>query len=206
MAGPQWLDRLETELRRRRLPAGYRARMLEELADHLSELEQENASMDAQALLEERIGEPGDVAEKARREYDGRTFAGRHPVLVFGVGPVFAVLGTLIATLLLAWLVVWLEAMPSPQLQQQTTPQPKLQLAVVESVSWFVRFAPFVLMAWWFSRVGRRIHRPRWGLLACAIVAAVALAFTISVIPATTDARGQVMIGFGVAWQPRLEP
>ena len=205
MAGPRWLDRLEAELRRRKLPASYRARMLEELADHLCELEQENASMEAQTLLEERLGEPGELAEKARSEFEGRTFAGRHPVLTFGIAPVFAVLGTLVATLLLAWLVVWMAAMTYPQLQQQTIPPTALQLAVVESVSWFVRFTPFVLMAWWFSRVGRRIHRPRWGLLACAVVAALALGFRMSVIPATTDVRGQVVLGYGLALIPHLE-
>jgi hypothetical protein len=179
--------------------------MLEELADHFSDLEQETASMDAPLLLEERLGNPRKIAASARSTYDRRTFAGRHPVLTFGVAPIFAVLGTLMATLLLAWLVVWLAAMTTPQLREQTTPPTALQLAVIEAVVWFVRLTPFILMAWWFSRVGRRIQRPQWGLLACAIVAAVALAFSMTATPATSEVKGQVTIGFGVAWQPRFE-
>src|SRR5262245_43155477 len=115
MADPHWLKRLDAQLRRHDLPAGYRARLLEELADHLSELEQETASMDAPLLLEERLGTPRELAAQARSEFDRRTFAGRHPVLTFGVAPVFAVIATLFATLFLSWCVVWLAGMTTPQ-------------------------------------------------------------------------------------------
>ena len=45
---------------------------------------------------------------------------------------------------------------------------------MVYCVLWFVRLVPFGLTAGLFARAGRRLHRPRWGLVACTIVAALA--------------------------------
>ena len=123
MADPHWLKRLDAQLRKHHLPAGYRARLLDELADHLSELEQETASMDAPLLLEERLGTPSELAAQARSEFDRRTFAGRHPVLTFGVAPVFGVLATVVVTLWLAFYVVWLADMTTPQQLASGVPQ-----------------------------------------------------------------------------------
>ena len=205
MAGRQWLDCLETELRRRSLPAGYRARLLEELADHLSELEQETTSMDAQALLEERIGRPEAVAAEARSEFDRRTFAGRHPVLTFGVVPVFVVVGTLIASLLVAWGISWLAYMTTPQLRQQTLPPNALQLGVMHATVWFVRLTPFVLAAWAFAREGRRIDRPKSVLLSTAIVAVLASLFWMTVRTPTDEVQGLVVFGLSIHQLPRAE-
>jgi hypothetical protein len=204
MAGPQWLDRLEAELRRQRLPAGYRARMLEELADHLSELEQENASMEAQALLEERLGDPGKVAANARSEYDRRRFAGRHPLLTFGLSPVFAVVVALYVIAPVAWCLAWLAGMTTPQMETRMHPPAVWQLAVVYGVAWLIRVAPFALMAWLFSRISRRIDRPRWGLLACAIISVLAFQLLVEVHPGPGHLQGRIgiglaaMAGFGI--------
>ena len=88
MARPQWRDRLREELRKRNLPPAYAARLIEELADHVTDLEQENPSMDAQMLVEEKLGSPESLAEAAAAALAGRTFAGRHPVLMFLVVPI----------------------------------------------------------------------------------------------------------------------
>jgi len=205
MAAPHWLERCAAELRKRHLPASYRARLLEELADHLSELEQETTSMDAQVLLEERIGCPEVVAAEARSEFNRRTFAGRHPVLTFGVAPLFAVLGILLATLFVAWCAVWLLAMTTPQLMEQVTPPTTFQWCMVYCVLWFVRLVPFGLTAWLFARTGRRVHRPRWGLIACTIVAAFAFVFWMTVHTATDRVQGQVVFGFAFQQFPHPE-
>jgi hypothetical protein len=205
MAGPHWLDRFAAELRKQHLPAGYRARLLEELADHLSQLEQETTSMDAQVLLEERIGRPEAVAANARSEFNRRTFAWRHPWLTFGVAPVFSVIGALLATLLIAWCAVWLLAMTTPQLLQESTPPTPAQWFMVHCVLWFVRLAPFSLCAWLFARAGRRLHRPNWGLLACTIVAALAFVFWMGIRNATSEVQGQVFFGLAIQQLPHPE-
>jgi len=205
MAARHWLDQFAIELHRQRLPAGYSARLLEELADHLSQLEQESTSMDAQLLLEERIGKPEVVAAEARSEFTRRTFAGRHPVLTFGVIPVFVVVGTLIASLLVAWGVAWLACMTTPQLREQTIPPNSLQLGLMHAVVWFVRLTPFVLVAWAFAREGRRIQRPKLVLLSTAIIAVLAFGFWMTVRPPTQEVQGLVVFGLAIQQIPRAE-
>ena len=100
MARPQWRDRLREELRKRNLPPAYAARLIEELADHVTDLEQENPNKDAQMLVEEKLGSPESLAEAAAVELAGRMFAGRHPVLTFLVAPIPATVLTLAAVLL----------------------------------------------------------------------------------------------------------
>jgi len=205
MAGPHWLDRFAAELRKQRLPAGYSARLLEELADHVSELEQETTSMDAQVLLEERIGSPEAVAAGARSEYVRRTFAGRHPVLTFGIAPLFAAIGSLLAAIFVAWLAVWMVAMTTPQLLAEKNPPNTFQWGVVYSVLWFVRLAPFGLTAWMFARAGRRLQCPHWGFLACAIVATLAFVFWMNVHTGTAEVQGQVFLGLAIQRFPHPE-
>ena len=205
MAAPRWLDRFAAELRKQHLPACYRARLLEELADHLSELEQETTSMDAQLLLEERIGKPEVIAAEARSEFARRTFAGRHPVLTFGVAPLFTVIGLLLATLFVAWGAMWLLAMTTPQLLQKTQPPTAMQWCLVYCVVWFVRLVPFGLSAWLFARAGRRLGRTRWGLIACTIVAALAFVFWTGVRTATPGIKGQVFFGLAIQQIPHAE-
>jgi hypothetical protein len=197
MASRQWLDRLETELRRRSLPAGYRARLLEELADHLSELEQEKTSMDAQLLLEERIGTPETVASKARSEFLARTFAGRHPVVMFGLIPVFAVVTAIIATMLAVGSAAWLTDTLMPEFFEPPGSPTLLHWTVIYGTLSFVRLAPFVPVAILFARVGRRVHQPKWGLVGCAIVAAIALLFWTKVDTEPDSFHGRLYIGVG---------
>jgi hypothetical protein len=205
MADSHWLDRFAAELRRQRLPAGYRVRLLDELADHLSELEQETTSMEAQVLLEERIGRPEVIAAEARSEYTRRTFAGRHPVLTFGVAPLFAVLGILLTTLFVTYLVLMLASLTTPQLREQSIPPTTLQWCVAYSAVWFVRLAPFGVAAWLFARAGRRAQRPKWGLVACTIVAALAFVFWMGIREETTEHPGLVFFGLAIQQVPHPE-
>jgi hypothetical protein len=197
MASRQWLDRLETELRRRSLPAGYRARLLEELADHLSELERETTSMEAQLLLEERIGTPEAVAVEARSEYLARTFAGRHPVLTFGLIPVLTVVVAIIATMFALGGAIWLTETLMPEFFEPPESPTMLHWVAIYGAVSFVRLAPFVPVAILFARAGRRIHQPRWGLIGCAIVAAMALLFWTQVDTEPDSFHGRLYIGFG---------
>lgn len=204
MSAPHWLDQFAAELRRQHLPAGYRARLLDELADHLSELEQETTSMEAQLLLEERIGRPDIIAAEARSEYTRRTFAGRHPVLTFGVAPIPILLATLISLVLAMWLIVWCVGMTTPSLLDRNSSPSFLQLCVVYSVVVFMRSVPFALVAWFLARTGRRAQRPIWGFLSCAIVAAMAFLFFMNINPGPGALHGQVFMGLAVYQFPNF--
>lgn len=94
MDSQPWLDRVRQRLAKHALPPSYVQRFMEELADHLNDLKEEN--MEADAIS--RLGEAEQVAEAAVVAYRRRSFLGRHPTaafLVFAVSPV------------ILWLFVW---------------------------------------------------------------------------------------------------
>src|SRR5438067_11802938 len=101
----QWRERLEAELARRGVPARFRRRLLEELRDHFDDLTEEGTDMteDAQAA---RLGRPEDVAAAAADQYRRATWVARHPLVVFGLLPVPALVAGFAGSLLLAELVI----------------------------------------------------------------------------------------------------
>jgi hypothetical protein len=87
MMNPSWLDLVRQRLAKHVLPPNYVERVVEELADHLEDLKEENVEADAYS----RLGDPEQVAEAAVITYRRRSFLGRHPVaafVVFGISPV----------------------------------------------------------------------------------------------------------------------
>jgi hypothetical protein len=62
---------------------------LEELEDHLIDLEENEMSMDADSrqLAETRLGSPHELAAVAAAEYRKLGFLARHPVLTYVAGP-----------------------------------------------------------------------------------------------------------------------
>lgn len=191
MGRPQWRDRLREELRKRNLPPEYAARLIEELADHVTDLEQENPSMDAQMLVEEKLGSPESLAEAAAAELAGRTFAGRHPVLTFVVAPIPAVVLTLAALL-----TVCLACKSVLTPLEPLNPNPPTAFEwLADGIVFVQRFAPFALTAWFFLAMARRAGRPVWGLTACTLVALFAFTFRTGVIPPTVEHN--LLIWFG---------
>jgi len=90
MLDPAWLDEMRRQLARRKLPAAYAARLLDELSDHVTDFLEDQMSTDAlePRSLVERLGSPQEVARQAAREFTRRHFSGRHPILMFAVLPV----------------------------------------------------------------------------------------------------------------------
>ncbi len=87
MDNPPWLDRVRKQLARHDLPPSYVQRFVEELGDHLKDLEEEGMEADASS----RLGEPEQVTNAAVAAYRRRSFLGRHPLavfLVFAISPV----------------------------------------------------------------------------------------------------------------------
>jgi hypothetical protein len=99
---PKWLEELQKQLARRRLPATYVARLMDELSDHVTDLLEDQMSTDAleSRSVFERLGAPQDVARQAADEYRRRSFCGRHPILIFVVLPIVAAVVGLYAELM----------------------------------------------------------------------------------------------------------
>jgi hypothetical protein len=195
MAGPPWPDRLREELRKRRLPRAYSARLIEELTDHLADVKKEDRSMDAQSSGEERLGSPELLASVAQREMNRRSLVGRHPFVAFTLSPIpIAFLSLiLIAVAGKAWWWLTTEVIHWPGGAAWLGP-------LVET--YVLRAVPFVF-AWLFIRLSRRVGRPEWGLLSCSLMSFLALNIRPDVKPdftAVIPLGG--FLGVFLAYQP----
>jgi hypothetical protein len=94
MENQSWFENVEGHLRHQWLPLSYRRRILQELRDHARDVldgedDQADAQSNKQARFMHRLGEWHGVADVIVQTYRKRSFIGRHPVLVFGVSPLF---------------------------------------------------------------------------------------------------------------------
>jgi hypothetical protein len=209
MDSQPWHERLVQQLHQQHLPASYIDRLVEELADHAVDLQQENASMDAQQSLQ-LLGSAADLAAVAGREFRQHTFAGRHPWLTFVAGPV-AFVPVLFVMLIVGFTGVgWvLDAVIGScwcsdevlQLPLSET-EARIEWWFITGFDCYVRFGPFVLAAWVFSRWARRSELRRWGLAACVIVALIAGLLSTKSVPSHGENPGLWMIG--LTFQPHL--
>src|SRR5262249_53124449 len=115
MANHPSRDELRSELLRQKLPRAYIERLLSELDDHYQDLlEERSTSMGAarklkaeqstQDDLQQRLGEPAQLALFAGEQYHARSFWGRHPIVTFVLGPLPLLVMCWIATV---FVVIW---------------------------------------------------------------------------------------------------
>jgi hypothetical protein len=206
MASQPWRKRIIEELHRQALPSDYVDRLVAELSDHAADISLEDPSMEAQVDIEARLGTPSQLAKVAKREFHRRTFAGRHPVVTFLAGPLVAVITTFAATLLLlmtAYLLLDLALGGSLLANEETnTPPSPLEIGLIHAGLLTVCFVPFTLSAWFFARLGRRSGRPVWGIVACGIIALMAVNFYSDIsFPGPDDTLGSFSMGF--SWGTR---
>jgi hypothetical protein len=75
---PTWRERFRQALRDQSLPSAKINRLVEEISSHIDDLITENPGMDAQALVESRLGSPERVAQFAKKQlWSLRRDAGR---------------------------------------------------------------------------------------------------------------------------------
>src|SRR5262249_30729974 len=157
-----------------RLPSAYIQRMVEELTDHAADLSLEDLSMEAQQNIEGRLGTPEQIAAAAKAEFNCRTFAGRHPLFTFVVGPLLTTFIIYVATVLLVIGACFLLDFMSSGLlsanDDANLPPSAFEFRLMQFMSGLVRFVPFVLSAWLFVQLGRRSRRYHWSIAACSII------------------------------------
>ncbi len=78
-------DQLRRELIGRRLPRYYVHRVMREFDDHSQDIAAERAAAPTDVA---RLGDPRHLANRFATEFRARHFAGRHPWLVFALGPI----------------------------------------------------------------------------------------------------------------------
>jgi hypothetical protein len=84
MNAPSLSAQLRCELVRRRLPRFYVHRVMREFDDHSQDIVAEHQAMPDV----DRLGDPRQLAKHFATEFRARHFAGRHPWLVFLLGPI----------------------------------------------------------------------------------------------------------------------
>ena len=197
----RWREELSKALDRQRIPLPWRDRLLEELEDHLSDLEEKSMDADSRALPETRLGLPHDLAAAAAVEYRKLGFFARRPVLTYVAGPVVLTPILFVAFLFLTVPVLWLAAKAVETLAEVLVPGPEgpdpagvLYATYASVISFSFRFIPFALLAWMFCRLARRQGRNgRWAMAACALIGLYAAVLIAEFRPAAWSEQGSLM-------------
>lgn len=213
MASHPSRDELRSELRRQRLPRAYITRLLAELDDHYEDLlEERSTSMGAarklqvpqngQDDLQQRLGEPAQLALFAAEQYHSRSFWGRHLVLTFVISP--------LPLLCLLWIaaatgLVWFGSglayvcehwLGLSQYAYQSQDYPGVQVAAMVFFSWLIIVFPPLTAAALLCRTARRnAVNWRWPIVACTLLALVLGFLAVSYRVAITQNDGRLMIG-----------
>jgi hypothetical protein len=219
-------NELQSELKRRGLPATYIARLLDELDDHFADLLEERSSPMGAARklqtepedLQQRLGEPTQLAVFAAEQFHARSFWGRHPWLTYLIGPLPLLAVCWIAFAIGFWLLcLGISVVGNYVLgwTDQTFANPGdyiwLQATMIALMCWYVIVLPPLTAAWLLCRTYRRnaLNR-RWPIAGCALLAIVCGLFTTSYKIATEPGQGLFMIGFDVGtsttWLLRFLP
>jgi hypothetical protein len=203
-------DALRTELERGGLPPAYIERLLGELDDHFTDLlEERNSSMGAARKLDfeandlqERLGEPAQLAIFAAEQYRARSFWGRHPIMTFVLGPLPLLLVSWIVT---ATTIVWIGMglnyvcehwFGIEQDKVVYADHLWVQAAFMVAFTWFIVVFPPVTVAATLCRTARRNGVAwRWPIISCALISLAAGLMAVSYQLALQPNEGRIMLG-----------
>jgi hypothetical protein len=194
MVSRSWLERVDGEMVRRGVPAGRRSRLLAELCDHLEDLTEGGKSM-SEIELNEVVGRPEALAERALTEYRKESWIRRHPLCVFGFTPLPAALLGLTLYVLLAVGASWLLECCFGEMPVSGEHE-RLGRSIITAYAYTVGFVPFAACAVLFGRLAVRSKVSRWWLaVAVAQVGIVAWLVVVSCTFSDVPGQSQLMIG-----------
>jgi hypothetical protein len=169
MPASKWLERAHAALREQGIPKRQQLRFMEELQDHLTDLQEANMNDAESHDVEQTMGSPEPLAQALAESYRRERFLVRHPLLAcaaFTLGPLaFHFLLTLVlCALVMTGLFFILK-----------TPPGELDEALETTFSWaFGAFSALAgaVVTLWFCRAARR-NRLSWrmSLLGCVALA-----------------------------------
>ena len=224
-------EALRSELRRRGLPRAYIERLVAELDDHFNDLlEERSTSMGAarklhidhqdleQQDLQQRLGEPAQLAIFAAEQYHARSFWGRHPLVTYLLGPLPLLVACFFAYGLAFWAATWVISAVGTYVlgwTEATFANPAdliwLQAVLLALLCWYATVFPPLTAAWLLCRTCRRNALAwRWPVIGCTLLAIVCGMFQTSYNIATEPNKGQFMLGLDIAtssaWLLRFLP
>ena len=205
------LEKLQTELRGRGLPRAQIARLVEELADHLEDLNKEKehamrTDVNGAACWQERLGTADELAEAAVANHQRARFAGRHPLVTFLLAP--------IPLFVVAWVGFMFLGITAARCAPlvlgdayEVTGKPVGQWPAVLVWGAFAmdcasRLVPQMLVGGLLCYLALRSGRGwRWGMLGCGLVALIAGLTFIQLDLPVEPGNGQLSVG--LAMPPR---
>lgn len=194
MVSWSWLERVEGEMARRGVPAGRRSRLLAELCDHLEDLTEGGKRM-SEIELNDVLGRPEALAERALTEYRKESWIRRHPLWVFGFTPLPAALLALTLYLLLAFGAAWLLEYAFGELPVAGD-QGLLARRIITAYGFTVGLVPFVACAVLFGRLAVRSKVSKWWLMiSVAQVGIIAWMVVVSWTFSDVPGQSQLLIG-----------
>lgn len=194
MVSRSWLERVESEMARRGVPAGRRSRLLAELCDHVEDLTEGGKRM-SEIELNDVLGRPEALAERALTEYRKESWIRRHPLCVFGFTPLPAALLGLTLYLLLAFGAAWLLECAFGELPVAAEHE-MLARNILAAYGFTVGLVPFVACAVLFGRLAIRSKVSKWWLvIAVAQLGIVAWMVVVSWTFSDVPGQSQFMIG-----------
>jgi hypothetical protein len=224
-------DKFHSELRRRGLPPAYIERLVAELDDHFNDLlEERSTSMGAarklqfeqdeveQHDLEQRLGEPAQLALFAADQYHAQSFWGRHPLVTYLLSPLPLFVACFHAYLIAIWALGWVVYFVGTYAlgwTEATFADPAdfiwLQVVLLSLSSWYLIVFPPLTVAWLLCRTCRRNALAwRWPVVGCTLLAIVCGMFHVSYHIATEPGTGMFMYGLDIsnssAWLMRFLP
>lgn len=161
------------------------------------------------ADLQQRLGNPTQLAVFAAEQYHARSVWGRHPWLTYLLVPLPLLVVCWIAFALALCAILfginfvgthafgWTEETIKP------ADHLWLQAILVALMCWYAMVFPPLTAAWLLCRTYRRNALDwRWPVLGCSLLAMVAGVFSTSYRLATEPGNGQLMVGFDIATSP----
>lgn len=172
--------------------------------------------------LQERLGQPAQLALFAAEQYHARSFWGRHPLVTYVLAPLPLLVSCWIFFGLAFWAVTSAIAYTMSVIgehffgwTEQTFANPGeyiwLQAMMIAFMCWYVIVVPPLTAGWLLCRTYRRNALDwRWPILACALLAAVSGMFTTKYQIATEPNNGLFTIGLDIGnsagWLLRFLP
>jgi hypothetical protein len=199
MGHRSWLERVAGELAGQGLPAAVRARLLDELRDHLDDLTEGGTTVATEAQVMERMGEPGELAATAVAEYRRAGWVRRHPVLVFGFAPVPAALVAMVGYVLVAGGIGYVVTAAGYGDEGPNALSRDTLNRIASGFAVTLGFVPFLVAAVWFGWLAVRSRVSGWWLAAAiAQVAILGGAATTQLIPSDLAGQSQLVVGLGI--------
>jgi len=207
----QWLECVRNRMQGQGLPPAYQRRFMEELADHWEDLAREHVTeegMDTDGHVEvqnvqQRLGEPQQLAAAAVTAYRRRSFLGRHPLATFGVFAAAPLLLAALSSLTITGLVFFCDAWDA--LGWNAPWHNALWLPTAESVllvglRLLTIVVPSVLATLVYCLLTRRLAIGRqWLILSSVLMGALAVLPMWSV--KLSEIRGESWLRVGI-WSP----